>query len=51
MARLLIASIAVLGLAYTFGVGRGMVNRYEIARAALGGAQDPLELCTSLPLT
>ena len=46
-----IASIAVLGLAYTFGVGRGMVNRYEIARAALGVAQDRLELCTSLPLT
>ncbi|MFN8586243.1 MAG: hypothetical protein U0704_00440 [Candidatus Eisenbacteria bacterium] len=45
-----IAAIAVLGLAYTFGVGRGMVNRYELARAALGVAQDRLEMCTGLPL-
>lgn len=45
-----IAAIAVLGLAYTFGVGRGMVNRYELARAALGVAQDRLEMCTALPL-
>lgn len=46
-----IAVISVLGLAYTFGIGRAMVNRYELARAALGVAQDRLELCTALPLT
>lgn len=46
----IIASIAVLGLAYTFGIGRGTVNRYEVARAALGVAQDRLELCAALPL-
>lgn len=45
-----VASIAVLGLAYTFGIGRGTVNRYEVARAALGVAQDRLELCSALPL-
>ncbi len=38
-----IAVIAVLGLAYTFSVGRGQVNRYEVARAALGAAEDRME--------
>jgi type II secretory pathway pseudopilin PulG len=38
-----ISVIAVLGLAYSFGVGRGLVNRYEVARAALGEAQSELE--------
>lgn len=44
-----ISVIAVLGLAYSFGVGRGMVNRYEVARAALGEAQSQLEALTTLP--
>jgi hypothetical protein len=38
-----IAVIAVLGLAYTFGVGRGLIGRYELARAALGLAQARME--------
>jgi type II secretory pathway pseudopilin PulG len=38
-----ISVIAVVGLAYSFGVGRGLVNRYEVARAALGEAQSQLE--------
>ena len=38
-----ISVIAVMGLAYSFGVGRGLVNRYEVARAALGEAQSQLE--------
>jgi type II secretory pathway pseudopilin PulG len=38
-----ITVIAVVGLAYSFGVGRGLVNRYEVARAALGEAQSQLE--------
>ena len=38
-----ISVIAVLGLAYSFGMGRGLVNRYEVARAALGEAQSQLE--------
>ena len=41
-----ISVIAVLGLAYSFGVGRGMVNRYEVAHAALGEAQAQLEALT-----
>lgn len=38
-----IAVIAVLGLAYTFSVGRGQVNRFEVARAALGEAEGRME--------
>jgi type II secretory pathway pseudopilin PulG len=38
-----IAVIAVLGLAYTFSVGRGQVNHYEVARAALGEAESHME--------
>ncbi len=46
-----ISVIAVLGLAYSFGVGRSMVNRYEVARAALGEAQSQLEALTLLLTT
>lgn len=38
-----IAVLAVIGLAYTFSVGRGQVNRYEVARAALGEAETQME--------
>lgn len=38
-----IAVIAVLGLAYTFSVGRGQVSRFEVARAALGVAESRME--------
>lgn len=38
-----IAVLAVLGLAYTFGVGSGQVNRYAVARAALGAAESRME--------
>ena len=38
-----IAVLAVVGLAYTFSVGRGQVNRYEVARAALGEAETQME--------
>jgi hypothetical protein len=41
-----VAVIAVMGLAYSFGVGRALVNRYEIARAALAEAQNQLEELT-----
>lgn len=39
----IIAVLAVLGLAYTFSVGRGQVGRYEVARAALGEAESQME--------
>ena len=44
-----ISVIAVTGLAYSFGAGRGLVDRYELARAALGEAQSQLEALTLLP--
>jgi hypothetical protein len=44
-----ISVIAVMGLAYSFGVGRGLVNRYEVARAALGEAQSELEALQLVP--
>lgn len=44
-----IAVIAILGMAYSFGIGRGLVFRYELARAALGVAQSRMEFLTTLP--
>jgi hypothetical protein len=44
-----VAVIAVMGLAYSFGVGRALVDRYEIARAALAEAENQLEALTQLP--
>lgn len=41
-----ISVIAVIGLAYSFGVGRSLVDRYEIARAAMGEAQAQIEAMT-----
>jgi type II secretory pathway pseudopilin PulG len=38
-----IATIAVLGLAYSFGQGRALISRYEISRAALAAAQEEME--------
>lgn len=34
IAATLIATLAVLGLAYSLGIGRGLIDRYLIARAA-----------------
>jgi hypothetical protein len=39
-----IATLAVVALSYSFGTGRGLVNRYELARVALGAAQRRMEL-------
>ena len=38
-----IATIAILGLAHSFGIGRALINRYEVARVALGVAQSRIE--------
>jgi hypothetical protein len=43
-----VAVIAVMGLAYSFGVGRALVDRFEIARAALAEAQNQLEALSQL---
>lgn len=39
----IIATVAVLGLAYTFGMGRAFINRFETARAAVGAANARME--------
>jgi type II secretory pathway pseudopilin PulG len=46
-----IAVIAVVALAYSFGMGRDLVNRFEIARVALAAAQRRMEMLTALPGT
>ena len=39
MAGTIVATLAVLGLAYSFGVGRGLIDRYQVARMAMARAQ------------
>jgi type II secretory pathway pseudopilin PulG len=39
----IVAVVAIVALAYTFGTGRGLVNRYEAARVALATAQGRME--------
>lgn len=46
-----IAVLAVVGLAYSFGVGRGWINRFEVARVADARAQSRLDSLLSLPNT
>ena len=45
-----IAVIAVVALAYSFGNGRGLVNRFEIARMALAAAQRRIEMLSAGPI-
>jgi type II secretory pathway pseudopilin PulG len=46
-----IAVIAIVALAYSFGMGRGLVNQYEVARIALAAAQRRMETLSVLPGT
>ena len=48
---LVIATIAVVGLAYSFGMGRAFINRFEMARSGLGAAQNLMETLTVTPPT
>lgn len=45
----IVAVVAILALAYTFGTGRGLVNRYEAARVALAAAQRRMEVLGASP--
>ena len=45
----IVAVVAILALAYTFGTGRGLVNRYEAARVALAAAQRRMEMLSAGP--
>lgn len=44
-----IATIAVVGLAYTFGLGRGFINQFEVGRAAEAAAEGEMDLIASTP--
>lgn len=44
-----IATVAVIGLAYTFGMGRGFIDRFKIARAAMAAAESRLEILGTVP--
>lgn len=44
-----IAAIAVIGLAHTFALGRGQIERFSTARTALGAAEEQMAVLTVLP--
>ena len=44
-----IAVLAVLGLAHTFGLGQGLITRYELARAALAEAAGRMDSLAVIP--
>ncbi|TMQ70267.1 MAG: hypothetical protein E6K80_09035 [Candidatus Eisenbacteria bacterium] len=46
----LIAVIAVMGLAFTFSAGRGMIDRYATARDALAATEQRMERLSILSL-
>lgn len=46
-----IAVIAVLGMAYSFGMGRSWIDRFEVVRSADATAQGRMELLSALPPT
>ena len=43
-----ITTIAVLGLAYSFGVGRGLIDRFAVGRDALAAAQRRMEILSTI---
>src|SRR5262249_7513644 len=45
-----IAAIAVIGLAHSFGIGRGLIDRFESARDGLGVAQQEMEILSMIRL-
>jgi hypothetical protein len=49
MVALVIAVLAVMGMAQTFGTGRALINRFEVSRAALAATQERLEYFKTLP--
>jgi hypothetical protein len=45
-----ISVIAILGLAHTFGMGRGFIDRFAVGRAAIGVVQGRMEALSVLPV-
>lgn len=50
MVATVIAVIAVVALAYTFGAGRGLVDRFAVARSGLAVAEQRMERLSILGL-
>lgn len=48
IAGTVIAVLAVVGLAYSFATARSMVDRYKVARLALGEAESRMEKLSAL---
>src|SRR4029077_10263860 len=44
-----IAVVAVIGMAHSFGMGRALISRYEIGRVALGTVQRRMEFYAMRP--
>jgi prepilin-type N-terminal cleavage/methylation domain-containing protein len=49
LAATVIATIAIVGLAYTFGMGQSFIQRFETGRSALAVAEGRLDLLGVLP--
>ncbi len=49
IAATMIAAVAILGLAHSFGLGRGQIDRFTVARAALAAAEDRMETLSVQP--
>ena len=51
LTAVVIATLAVVGLAYSFGLGRSFIDRFEVARAALGVVEGRMDSLTTIPPT
>jgi len=47
----IISVIAILGLAHSFGIGRGLINRFAADRNALAAVEARVETLSRLPLS
>ncbi len=50
MMGMIISIIAISSLAYSFGIGRGLIYRFDVSRRAMGVAQARLEALGTLRL-
>jgi type II secretory pathway pseudopilin PulG len=49
MVATIVAVLAVVGLAYSFGVGRGLIDRYQVARQGMAQAQMVVDSLINVP--
>jgi hypothetical protein len=48
IAAIVVAVVAILGLAYSFGTGRALIDRYARSRAALAAGEGQMEMLSVL---